>query len=290
MMDTTLSFLTEEQFPAIYAAFMEAFSDYHIDTGYMTPEILYKRVRKNAVEWNLSVGVFAASKMVGFTLIGIDRHKGVMSAFDAGTGIIPEYRGKGLAKQMFDFALPRLRARGVEKFILEVLQVNQPAVKAYEKAGFRIKREFDCFELERKKLRAGGDVRIPVDIKPAGRETLESFWGELDWEPSWENSFASIHRIQDEVTVLAAHFQTECIGILVYYPLFNWIMCLLVRRKYRRNGIAARLLSSFIRKLPRGSSPIRLINVDHGDEGMRAFLARTGFESFVNQYEMERSL
>jgi ribosomal protein S18 acetylase RimI-like enzyme len=116
------------------------------------------------------------------------------------------------------------------------------------------------------------------------------FRRELDWEPSWENSFASIQRIPEEVSILAAYTKTDCIGILVYCPMLNWIMCLLVRREHRRKGIATALLSHFVRDLPSDVSHIRLINVDHNDKGMRALVDKTGFEYLINQYEMERDL
>lgn len=269
---------------------MEAFADYYLDAGYMTEDVLFKRAIKNAVDFESSVGVFAGPKIVGFTLIGIDRWKGALSAFDAGTGIIPSYRGKGIAKQMFDFAIPKLRKQHVERFILEVLQVNQPAVKAYQKAGFRISREFDCFQLEKQRVHLQGGEQVPIKIHLVGREILHSFRGELDWEPSWENSFASIERIPDEVILYGAYNGRKCVGILAYYPLLNWIMCLLVRREYRRKGIAGGLLQHFIRSLPSDVSFVKLINVDHGDEAMRAFLEKAGFEFQISQYEMECSL
>jgi ribosomal protein S18 acetylase RimI-like enzyme len=283
-------FLKEDQFPQIYAAFMEAFADYYVDAGHITEEVLYNRMQKNAVDFESSIGVFADSKIVGFTLIGIDRWRGELCAFDAGTGIIPAYRGKGIAKQMFDFALPKLRDCGVRKFILEVLQVNEPAVKAYQKAGFRITREFDCFQSERRRVLVLRVARNPFAIKPVGKEILESFRGDLDWEPSWENSFASIQRIPGEVTILGAHHKTDCVGILVYSPMLNWIMCLLVRRQYRRKGVGSGLLFHFMRHLPSDTPSVRLINVDHGDKAMRAFLDKVGFEYLINQYEMERAL
>jgi ribosomal protein S18 acetylase RimI-like enzyme len=286
-MDVTFAFLKEEQFPEIYSAFMEAFADYHLDASYITETVLFNRAIKNAVDYETSVGVFAGTKMVGFTLIGIDHWKGVPAAFDAGTGIIPAYRGRGIAKQMFDFAIPKLKQLGIEKFILEVLQVNEPAVKAYQKAGFEITREFDCFQLEIAKVKASEELLRPLIIKQVGKETLGSLQRDLEWEPSWENSFASIERIPDEVIIYGSYDERDIVGILVYYPLLNWIVSILVRREYRRKRIATGLLSHFIHNLSPHISLVKLVNADHSDEGLRAFLDKTGFEFEINQFEME---
>ncbi|MCK7537059.1 MAG: GNAT family N-acetyltransferase [Marinilabiliales bacterium] len=57
----------------------------------------------------------------------------VKSAFDAGTGIIKEHRGKGLAGKMFEFAVPLLKDQCISKFWLEVLQVNEKQLKHMRK-------------------------------------------------------------------------------------------------------------------------------------------------------------
>lgn len=58
------------------------------------------------------------------------------------TGIIPTQRGKGIAKGMFEFALPGLKEQGVNKFLPEVLRPNEAAIKAYRKTGFQVFKVF----------------------------------------------------------------------------------------------------------------------------------------------------
>lgn len=133
----------------IHATFQEAFSDYAVDMTSLTEERLHIRCTKNNVDWKVSVGAFDGKRMVGFTLIGIDRWRGGLGAFDAATGILRGFRGQGLATRMLDHALPELGRRGVGTFVLEVITDNEPAIRAYKKAGFEISREWKCFELMR---------------------------------------------------------------------------------------------------------------------------------------------
>ena len=142
-------FLSEEKFPQIAGTFDEAFADYYQKSTRKAETWLFNRAAKNGVEWDYSVGAFDGERMVGITLIGISVWMGKLAAFDAGTGIVPDYRGRGLAAEMFQLAVPKLKQRGVTKFLLEVLQVNEPAIKAYQKSGFKITREFDCLGLKK---------------------------------------------------------------------------------------------------------------------------------------------
>ena len=285
------SFLTKEHYPRIYQTFKEAFADYYLDMSYLTEELLFNRAIKNGVEYESSVGVFDGDKMVGFTLVGIDYWENVLSAFDAGTGIIPGYRGKGIAKQMFEFSLPGLKKRGVNKFLLEVLQENEQAVKAYRKTGFKITREFDCFELTLKDaiLDMNTDNKIPLEIQKVTKKHLEVFKEHVDWHPSWENSFSSIARIpdNDEVVMYGAFIENKCVGLLVYYPFLNWIMSLVVKKAYRRKGIATRLIAHFINSFTYDQSNVKLVNVDRSDSGMLKFLEGIGFKVYTRQFEME---
>lgn len=48
----------------------------------------------------------------------------------------PEHRGKGYNKLILDVLIDWCRQRGLEEIRLDVYDVNDPALRAYEKAGF----------------------------------------------------------------------------------------------------------------------------------------------------------
>jgi len=284
------SFLDKDHFSQIHQTFLAAFADYQVDMSYLTMEVLELRMLKNAVDYEASVGVFEGQRMVGFTLIAIDEWRGILSAFDAGTGIVKDCRGKGLAREMFNFAHPKLKKQGVSKFILEVIQDNEPAVKAYSKSGFLIVRELDCFELILEKANLESKTDLPLKILSVGKDTLDTFRNDVDWEPSWENSFSAIDRIFDHLNVYGAFLRGEPVGLIVHSPDLNWIMSLVVKQSFRRRGVGTRLLEHFAKEIVPGLKQVKLLNVDHSDTGMREFLETIGFQSSVRQYEMKRAL
>jgi len=274
----------------IHRTFQEAFAHYAMDMSSLTEERLRVRCVKNAVDWDVSVGAFDGDRMIGFTLIGIDEWQGGLGAFDAATGIVEGYRGQGLTRAMFDHALPDLKVRGVESFVLEVLKDNEPAIRAYRKAGFEVSRELKCFELQIEDLQGRDADMVALPVRSVDRQVVSSLAESVDWPPSWENSFKAIDRIPDELVVVAAFDGEACIGAVAYTPMLNWILTIVVEPSYRRQGVGRALIQGLVESLPEGIETVRLQNVDGADSGMASFLERVGFEPLVDQYEMTREV
>jgi ribosomal protein S18 acetylase RimI-like enzyme len=283
---TAIRPLTGIPFERVHATFREAFADYATDSGTIPADVLHNRAIKNGLDLDLSVGVFDGERLVGITLIGVDRFAGRPSAYDIVTGIVPAHRGRGWAGRIMEFIVPRLRERGMERLVLEVLRQNEPAVKAYTAAGFFVTRRFECFELARDEHVAGEtDPAIRVEVRD--RRVLSTCREWLDWEPSWENSFSSIARIPDETLVLAAELEGATAGVLVYYPALQWILTLVVDPRLRRRGVASRLVAELVRATPHRQS-WKLIDVQDSDATTLAFLRDRGFRFLLGQFEMAR--
>lgn len=280
-------FLAAKDFDQIYETFQQAFADYHLDMSYMTRERTWLRNIKSGVHYDCSVGAYDGNKMVGFTFVGLDEWKGKQAAFDAGTGIVPEFRGQGIARGMFEYVLPKLHGKGISTFLLEVLQPNKAAIKAYTKTGFKVTREFACYDLVPALLNADKIPDCPFQVKTIDQDTVRTFKYAVDWQPSWENSFSGMDRIRDTLIRLGAFDGDQCIGILVYYPLLSWIMSLVVRKEFRRQGAASCLMKSLMANLPDGIEKLGINNVDRSDKGMMAFFMEAGCRWVVDQYEME---
>jgi ribosomal protein S18 acetylase RimI-like enzyme len=282
--EPTVRFLSRTPFDRIHRTFQEAFADYATGAGAVPENVLHNRAIKNGLDLDLSAGAFAGDDLVGITLVGVDRFAGLPSAYDIATGIVPAYRGQGLAGRLVDLIVPRLRERGLERFVLEVLRDNQPAVRAYSAAGFSVTRRFECFELARDDFVAG-ETLTAVRVISTDREALAEAREWIDQEPSWENSFNSIARIPDDLLVLAAEFEGTTAGVLAYYPALGWIMNVSVRPGMRRSGVASRLVAELVRRTPARES-FKLNNVLDTDEATLAFLRSRGFRFVLGQFEM----
>ncbi len=273
----------------IHRAFLAAFADYAMGSPEGLPEErLLLRMRKNAVDYEASVGAYEDGRMVGFTLIGLDTWGGHPAAYDAGTGIVPAHRGQGLARRMLDHALPALGERGVEEFVLEVLQDNAPAIRAYRKAGFETTRALRSFVAAERVIPAQASSRW--SLRPIRLEEFERMAEEMDWLPSFENRVSAVRAILSDVSLVGAFEKDRCVGAYAYSAPLRWLLSLVVCRSHRRLGVGRALLAHAAEHLPHGVERMAALNVDGADTGMQGFLRHLGFTPLVDQFEMRREV
>ncbi|MDW0117527.1 GNAT family N-acetyltransferase [Sporosarcina thermotolerans] len=89
----------------------------------------------------LSVVAYDGADPIGFVLQGIREVDGQKISWNGGTGIIPEYRGRGLGYPLMEEAEKRLNECDVSIATLEALSENKPAISLYEKCGYKIEDE-----------------------------------------------------------------------------------------------------------------------------------------------------
>lgn len=289
-MDYQLSFLKEQDYPLLFQTFQDAFDDYIVDMSYMDEDMLYNRWIKNHVQYRASVGVWEFNQLVGFTMISTDVWRGVPSAFNAATGVIERYRGKGITKEMIDFVIPKLKKVGIQKLWLEVIQNNEPAMKAYKKAGFEIVRDFDCYKLQKQNYQAPEKLHEELVIREVEVSDVKVRRTWFEWQPSWENTIAAVQRVPDEKFVLGGFLGDELVGYIVYYPAFSQIMQLVVAPLQRGEKIATTLLDHLVQHQAKEAEAISYINIVHSDDSTTDLLKKLGFEFTIGQHEMALDL
>jgi len=170
-----IQFLDKTEFSVVHQAFIEAFSDYIIPMRPIEAQLREMFTRRGA-DMAISAGAFVNSKLVGFTINAMDSYQNVRTVYDTGSGVVPEYRRRGISDAIFRFMLPALKDTGAVQYLLEVFEENIPAVRLYEKIGFRMSRKFAAFR---------GVVRIErrTDSSFEIRETVPdwNYWARI-WE------------------------------------------------------------------------------------------------------------
>jgi len=76
-------------------------------------------------------------RVVGWCDIRPQRLEGFTHCGILGMGVLDGYRGKGYGTQLMDEALRAAKNYGMERVELEVYASNIPAIRLYEKKGFR---------------------------------------------------------------------------------------------------------------------------------------------------------
>lgn len=140
---TVLSNVPDEE---IMECINSAFSDYAVSI-HLTKDTLQKFFEESDINKSLSFGAYSENIMVGFILNSSNIYHDEQVVFDAGTGVIPEFRGKGVFSALYVFAEQELRKRGIKKYYLEVMQQNDSAKVLYQRNGFSVVREFSVMQL-----------------------------------------------------------------------------------------------------------------------------------------------
>lgn len=253
--------------------FNEAFSDYDVPVS-KTLAALQAHLQSLSYTNEDSVGLFEKRDLVGFLLIGRRGN----TAYDAGTGIIPSYRGKGLSHILIDDTIGHLRSRGCTTFVLEVLDTNTKAKNLYLSHGFAIKRSLLCFSVKQEEITGRSDLILENHDK--GYIVPASF------EPSYQNS--------DESVAEGAYTCSDIVekgvrkGFVWYHPNRGSIAQINIEPGYRDVDLLKQAIISCTMACTAQS--VRMLNVDHGDNLTIKALQEVGFSNFTTQSEMTLTL
>ena len=279
----TYRLLSDEDFDALYVCFLDAFSDYQVQMR-MSREHFHQRIVRDGVSLKMSAGAFVhegdGERMIGFCINGLGQWEQTNTAYDAGTGVIPEYRGRGAGKELFAFLTPRLKDAGIEQYLLEVLTTNTPAATLYKKLGFVDTRRLAVFRPHTKKQPSRN-----ISVKPVQQpdwSLYRSFW---DSSPSWQNSIDACERIKSDRSLVEAYVDDECAGYgVTFLPSAN-LMQLAVAPQLRRKGIGSAILAAL--------EPPERLNINNIDENFPstlAFYEANGYKQMLSQFEMVKRL
>ncbi|WP_426476046.1 GNAT family N-acetyltransferase [Chryseobacterium sp. CBSDS_008] len=266
----------------LLSAFNHSFSDY-IVPFHLTKEVLISKIAAEKLDMSLSAGAFEEGKLVGFILQSEKVENGEKVIYNGGTGVVPESRGKGLVRKMYDFIIPVLKERNANTLLLEVIEGNHNAIRAYENLGFTIVRRLLCFNGNIQQGKENAEVAIR-ELKNFQWELLCSFW---DIEPSWQGSVFVLEPMPENYVTLGAYDGEKLVGYIVYSPAAKKIYQFAVDKRYRNRGIGTKLFNAI--KARNGGQTIALNNVDDSSENTGKFLSeKIGLNNWLSQFEMKR--
>jgi ribosomal protein S18 acetylase RimI-like enzyme len=275
--------LTNTPIEEIVDTLHEAFSDYFV-TVKPTIEQFKNSILSNNFKLELSAGAFDNSKLIGFVHHGIDEIEGHKIAYNGGTGVIPYYRGNQITSKLYEFLIPQLIEIGIKKVILEVITKNKSAIKTYEKIGFIETKKYDC-------LKGYINCNIPEnstfflkELEHYDWKILTSFW---DFTPSWQNSKQAVTNLKGSTISIGAHLSNQLVGYLIYNPTSNKVMQFGVDKHFRNKGIGSLLFKELAKSVKK---EIVITNTLIDSANTSLFLKSIGFESFIQQNEMELTL
>jgi len=285
-MKNLIKSLDKLSFDAIYAAFHEAFCDYEMQ---LSQDELYRMLNRRGFVPELSFAAFNDDQIIAFTLNGIGSYNGIKTAYDTGTGTIKEYRGQGLATEIFNYSIPFLKKAGVSQYLLEVLQHNTKAVSVYRKLGFITSREFNYFvhkKIDIKLVNKAPDKQFHIkQIDFPEKKITSEFW---DFTPSWQNDHEAISRAKDDFICFGAFKGPQLTGYCIFEQNSGDITHIAVDKNFRRMGIASSLFEKTL-SLNRNENVI-IINTEVNCKSITGFLEANSIPVTGQQFEMIKKI
>ncbi|WP_419750668.1 GNAT family N-acetyltransferase [Terrisporobacter petrolearius] len=266
----------------LHSTFVEAFSDYEVKLD-MPISQLCQNIQRRGYVPKASICASDNDMLVGFLLNAIRQWDEKLTAYDTGTGVIKEYRNKGISSKMFLNALQSLKEMEVKQYLLEVIQSNTPAIHLYEKQGFKVSREYECFNLDKKLFTYTPTYEVEYinSITENDWIQLTKFW---DFKPSWQNSIDSINTVSDTFVYSIVRINDAIVGYGIIDKKTGDIPQIAVDNKYRGRGIGTSIFAQLL--LSTQSHNISVVNVDSQCTSLKNFLLELGFKVMLKQYEM----
>lgn len=258
--------------------FNKAFSDYSISMNYSHEAFEQKFIAENIIPGH-SAGAFQGDKLVGFILNGTDEINGKKIVFNAGTGVVPQYRGNRLTEKMYTYILLLLKDLGYAEHRLEVLADNLNAKHIYEKTGFNRYRNLAAFKGFCPKAAAPAGITFDTPESPDW-QILNSFF---NTEPTWQNNTRCVLRAFDRHTVIVAKSGKDTAGYIVYDTNNGRIKQFAVKKEYRKKGIGKALFSHVCEI----TGHITFTNFDTNDKESIEFFKSLELEPFVELIDMK---
>ncbi|MEH7073169.1 GNAT family N-acetyltransferase [Neobacillus drentensis] len=182
-MNLTLKKLTECSIEDTITAWNRGFEGYFVKLE-MTPEQFFNRLVNEELSLEHSIVAFDGKEPVAIVLNGFRVIDGKKTAWNGGTGIATEYRGKGVSKQLMEAAFSVYSKEGVEVATLEAIKENERAIRLYQSFGYEIINSLvylnGTVELK--------DTLIPyTSIRPEQLPTFSFYKENVPWQCQWQS-------------------------------------------------------------------------------------------------------
>ncbi|MCU1265872.1 MAG: hypothetical protein JWM21_2190 [Acidobacteria bacterium] len=287
--------LSECSFEDAVRIWNKGFQGYFVDMT-MSLDAYLARLQREGLSPEFSMVAFSEGRPAGFLLNGIRMDAGRKVAWNGGTGVSPEFRGRGIGKALLRAAFDLYIAQGVERATLEAISENQQAISLYQQFGYEIFERLISLKRE-------GSLSEPAFHHPdsqaySARRVAPFDVGQLEFyqqlEP-WQTHWQSLARNNGEALIVS-----DRNGAAVGYALFRkkrdeqertldiaLYQCVSVPGPDAKATIACALQSVYAPlELACGRSTY---NFSKGNDAVVGMLTETGFTHFIEQVHMVRT-
>ncbi|MFD0692706.1 GNAT family N-acetyltransferase [Paenibacillus sp. GCM10027628] len=216
----------------------------------LTVDSFVQRTANEGISLDLSVIAYDGDTPVGFVANGFRTYHGQKKAWNGGTGIIPDYRGRGIGKLLIEQSLRLYREQAVHVAVLEAISQNERAIRLYEKMGYQIKDTLFIMQnteaLPAGSFSSSSSGHLPTytlkKASPAELAFIPMYRGDRAWQTQWES-------LRSGELLLAIDSNT---GNVIGYSLY--------RRNYNEQGELTAIVLFQCEVSPGSSNEAEIVN------------------------------
>lgn len=268
----------------IHKAFSVGFSDYLVNMNFSEDQFLRRFFGPEGNKREFSHLALDNGRPVGLILGGIKEYEGIKTLRCGTLCVDPDYRKAGVAQALFDLHQSLGTEQGCQQLLVEAITVNYKAIRFYEKQGYEKRYDLYIYVLEGR-LQFPSKIIHSSKISPVGLEQLQRVRNEIDVHLNWQNDIEFLE--QSEHQYHYGFFTGQQLSGVLSINQNSHISFLWIDRNYRRQGMAAYLLSFAMQELQLQ----RLSTTFPNHANLEGFYKRMGFKrSSISQLEMYKML
>ena len=258
-------------------AFHAAFSNYFLPIQ-LTEDSLARKILNDRIDLERSVAAVESGKLCGFIYQGFGEWEGESAVYNAGTGVLPEARGKSLTRNMYEYTLPQLKERQVKTMVLEAIEANHAAIHIYKSVGYAVTRTLTSWRMVIPP-RATTKLALELDLPEELSLVVPDGWATIS--PSWQFMQEALESDVARIRRLEARYKQRLVGVCFFLPQHTRILQMAVDPDHRGKGIGRAMMDYIFRF----EGKPHIVNVEACDE-LNVFFKACGFQPFIQQVEM----
>ncbi|MDR7855071.1 GNAT family N-acetyltransferase [Tissierella sp.] len=269
------------EFEKVHEAFQIGFSDYMIKLELSKEDFLKRFFGPEGNRLEHSFIALDEGKPVGVILGGIKEYEGVKTIRCGTLCIHPDYRGKGISKNLFDLHKKVALDNECKQMFLEVIVGNDRAINFYRNLGYE--KIYDIKYYSHKDPHSlHEEIDNSIDIEEIAFDRVVNLSVEIkDIHVNWQNDFDYLKKLEGLVHY-GVYEGSRLIGALSITS-NGKIFFLWTESQFRHRGIARSLITKAVDDLKLNNLSISFPN----NARIEGFVKSMKFQrDKISQYEM----
>jgi len=262
----------------VYEAFQAGFADYIIKTTIAWEQFYTSFFEREGNRLDYSFIALDDDRPVGIILGGEKNYEGTPTLRCGALCVVPQYRGLGVSKALFELHRQLAQDLGCKQLFLEVIVGNDRAISFYKKVGYHKVYDLQYFDL---KQASNIFNDCSYEIRELDWEQTTELAAGIDTHINWQNEIEYAKRVNGVKNY--GIYKEDSLAAALCISQSGKIFFLYTRPAFRHQGLASSLLSHAVSSLKLDTLHISFPN----NAALEGFVRKKGFiRNGLAQYEM----